>query len=271
MTRRARTRSAAAVTFGTAAATSARGPRALALGCLLVAGCESFTPPPLAPHVDDTVPLPRGTVMVELVYTEATAGRAIELRPTWQATPDVRGGVGLTLAVAHAESEDSQWQFVGMHLRAARGFATWNPAGIRWGTVTGGVGYGAADTGLRYLTVDGGVAAASGTRPIAGGGAVWFGASMPVVAGEGWFANHPRPPQPHEHTDFPLFSWDLTEPAPKHPAPDRTTRWFGVELVGVAEWGAQPQRLGLALGLLGGDGDAGYLQAALGYGYGISP
>ena len=180
-------------------------------------GCESFTPPPLAPHVDDTVPLPRGTAMLAVVYTEATSGRAIELRPSWQATADVRVGAGLTLASVPGDTGDNEWQFTGFRLRTIRGFAAWNPVGIRWGALSGGVGYGVASTGLAYVTFDGGLALGSATRPIAGGGALWGGASTPVRSGASWFDHHPRPEPDFPRTDFPLFAWNASTSPPQAP------------------------------------------------------
>jgi hypothetical protein len=223
-------------------------------------------PPPVAPHTDDPAPFARGTVLAQLTVAVGDA-RAAEVRVSWQATGDLRAGVGVAIASAQAGSEHDRHQFLGLRLVAVRAFASWNPATITWGELTAGASYGRADTGLRYVAFDGGAALATPTDRVAGGLALSYGASIPLAAGRDWFADHPAPPG-EPHGDFPIFAVNDGALAPAHRAPDATTRWLGVEVFGVVRWGDRPERAAVDLGLLSNSVGEGVGFVAAGYGVG---
>ena len=138
----------------------------LALWAGALAGCTVLSPPPMIPAHEAAQPLPEGSVSVTLigalgggVFLDDSLGMALQIG--YQSRADTAVGVNLGVGRRFDERDKPdrlQWLF------PLRVFARWNPSELRpWWAVTFGVGGGYGDSGLSYLTFDGGVGVSTGT------------------------------------------------------------------------------------------------------------
>jgi hypothetical protein len=150
---------------------------------LALGGCTPLIPPSLLARHDPVAPDPIGTVSLALVVGLGGevfgAGAGVELRALWQATSDLRLGVGLGGGMGDpAEAKGSATR-----LLALRGFGRYNPGGADWGAVDFGLGLGGLDTGLRYLSIDGGFTGGHDFGPVEPHLAAILALSLPLVQG----------------------------------------------------------------------------------------